>query len=187
MNHKNRPSFSSPYHHNTRKKRLPSPAEQVTRQQHASEDDDTLFIPLSSLERVDRVNKEGDPLIDDYNRQDTTKQYHPNDCLTFFVRLKKSTSDADMDGGIITASYFFYPQQYVCSVYRPHNSNGKLQQYLANDTFDLLKKRFETQEKIEKTLKKLADEQRLHEELERNARSLRPDITMHVHNRSTTQ
>lgn len=186
MNHKNHPRFKSPYHQYTRKKHLPSPAEQ---QQYASEGDDAFLIPLSSLERVERINKQGDPLIVDYDRKDTTKQYQKNDCLTFFARLKKSPPDADRDGGIITASYFFYLNKYVCSVYRPHNPNGKLQQYLANDTFDALKELFaqqEKQEQVEKALEKLANEQRQHEELERNDRSLCQDITMHLRDTSAT-
>ncbi|MBS1986452.1 hypothetical protein JST99_00775 [Candidatus Dependentiae bacterium] len=175
--------FKSPY---PQKKRLPSP---VAQQQPASEDHDAFFIPLSSLERVHRFNKEGDPLIADYDRNNGAKKYQKNDCLAFFVRLKKSRPDADIDPGIITASYFFYPKQYVCSVYRPHNPNGKLQQYLANDTFDVLKELFaqqEKQEKMETALKKLADEQCLYEELERNTRNLCKKVTMHLKDTSIT-
>ena len=124
------------------------------------------IVKLCDLELVRRLNKEGDPLIEEYAQRNTiTKRYPMSACLAFFAHIKKAealtipvgnattyangAAESATHAGVGSAAYFFSSKQYFCTASLRH-PNGQFMppRYLDDATFGILYTLFQEQERV---------------------------------------
>lgn len=159
------------------KKQAANPTDSEQKQEYTQSPSQELvhIVSLCDLETVCRLNKNGDPLIQEYEQRDTiTKNYPTSAVLEFFAHVKKNDEPSKLVAikafrgsvesathrGVVSAAYFFSSKQYFCTVSLRH-SNGQFMppRYLDVSTFDALYRLFQEQETERNRLAQLKEEQ----------------------------
>lgn len=173
------------------KKQAANSTDSEQKQEYTSSPSQELvhIVPLCDLETVCRLNKEGDPLIQEYEQRDTiTKNYPSSAVLEFFAHVKKKDEPSKLIAikafsgsvesathrGVVSAAYFFSSQQYFCTISLRH-SNGQFMppRYLDVSTFGALYRLFQEQETERNRLAQLKEEQsKRHTYLEKKLRAV---------------
>lgn len=155
---------------------------------HASSQEMEHIVKVCDLAPVCRLNKEGDPLIKEYEQRDTiTKIYPKSACLAFFAHIKKAetltipvcnattyangSAESATHRGVVSSSYFFSSQQYFCTI-SLKQANGQFMppRYLDDATFGALYTLFQEQETERKRLAQLQSKR--HTYLEKKLRAV---------------
>lgn len=163
------------------------------KQQHSQPptQESEVIVRLCDLGPICTTNKPNDPLIQEYAQRTTSKKsYTKYDCcgLYAYVRKQRSTpslpagtatrssgsADSTTHDGIVSASYFFSSQLFVCSA-SLRDSSGRIMPPRCLDpvAFDVLYRLFQEQEPQRKAQQEAEQKKLLqHQEIERKLNQL---------------